>query len=92
VAQPQPQQLSLDLEVELIITINKEELFTNCKSKLFKREEPTLDHGKSSRGLDTSTERESSTTKDKSINIPSQSPTTDTCGISTGQEFKSLET
>jgi hypothetical protein len=77
--------------VEPIIIINKEDKFTYYKSKLFKKGEHIQDLGKSSKEQDMSTELELFITKDKLINTLSQSPTIDTCGINTEQEFKSLE-
>jgi len=83
--QPPPQ---LERREDLTIITTRESKFTNSKNKLSLRESLTPDLGKSSKGLDMSTEQESFTTNDKSINTLLPSLTTDTCGINIEQESK----
>jgi len=83
--QPPPQ---LEEREDLTIITTRESKFTNSKNKLSQRERLTRDLGKSSKGLDMSTELESFTTNDKSINTLLRSLTTDTCGINIEQESK----
>lgn len=85
---PQPQPPQLEEREDLIIITTRESKFTNSKNKLSIRESLTPDLGKSSKGLDMSTEQESFTTNDKSINTLLPSLTTDTCGINIEQESK----
>ena len=85
---PQPLPPQLEGRVDLIIITTRESKFTNSKNKLLIRESLTPDLGKSSKGLDMSTERESSTTNDRSINTLLPSLTTDTCGTNIEQESK----
>ena len=85
---PLPQPPLLEEREDLTIITTRESKFTNSKNKLSIRESLTPDLGKSSKGLDMSTEQESFTTKDKSINTLLPSLTTDICGINIEQESK----